>query len=197
VNKGNFYDPSIQILNINFIPHDGPLFIKINYFIWKALSVYILRPSSNIMVECSACGRALDNSNPANIRCTNIDCEESQNCHCCDVPLGSVIAKLVCYVCKEPHCIDCEKDDFTIFDDLSESIRHYCEDCKTEVFPDDSWWPETDLETELEVEYPEDCQMNDCLGLLDYEGDHATCLECDMKWNIEQLHPDYDWDAEL
>lgn len=149
------------------------------------------------MDECSACGRVMDNSNPANIRCTNIDCEESQNCHCCDVPLGSVIAKNVCYVCKEPHCIDCEKEDFTIVEPNSKSIRHYCEDCEN---PNPEGWDcgwDVDLEPELEVEYPEDCQMNDCTGLLDYEGDHATCLECDTKWNIEQLHPDYDWDAEL
>ena len=146
------------------------------------------------MDECLVCGEALNRSNPANIRCTNIGCEECQKCHCCEVSLGRAIAKIECYVCKEPHCIDCEKEDFEIVEPNSESIQHYCEDCKTKVSgPEYMWYPEP----ELEVEYPDDCQMDDCTGLLDYEGDHATCLECDTKWDIEQLHPDYDWNAEL
>ena len=135
------------------------------------------------MDKCASCNATLDKSNPAHVRCVNTKCSEVMKCHCCKEPLGQEISEIVCYICKELHCMYCDKDSFSFDVKWKEKqICKTCEELDKELDMVYGGWG-----SEPEFEYPNACQMNDCLGLLSYEGDYAVCLECNTKWYIEEF----------
>ena len=78
-------------------------------------------------MTCSKCNHPLDKSNPAEIRCVNINCDQIKLCHCCGEKLTSKISKIECYVCKEMHCLYCDKDSFRF--DVRWKEKQICEHC--------------------------------------------------------------------
>ncbi len=79
------------------------------------------------MVRCRECNQLLNSDNSAHVRCTNKECSRVTKCHCCEEPLGEEISKIICYICKELHCMYCDKDSF--YFDVKWKEKQICESC--------------------------------------------------------------------
>ena len=85
------------------------------------------QPSECMSMVCGSCTQPLDESNPADVRCVNINCDQIKLCHCCGEKLTSKVSSIECYVCKEMHCLFCDKDSFRF--DVRWKEKQICDHC--------------------------------------------------------------------
>jgi hypothetical protein len=152
--------------------------------------------------ECNVCESLLDSSNPAYIRCVNVDCTEVLKCHCCEEKIGIEVAHVKCFNCKEIHCQYCEKDSF--FYNVKYKERNICLTCKEarddeEAWIDDAFGPQHTLESYLQ-DLPCGIELEDgeiCEGTLSELTNGWGCLICGREadeGDILELHDEAEYD---
>lgn len=154
------------------------------------------QPSECMSMVCDSCTQPLDESNPADVRCVNINCDQIKLCHCCGEKLTSKVSSIKCYVCKEMHCLFCDKDSFRF--DVRWKEKQICDHCyerNPHVDTDDLGYDYISEDEFIEIDhtFPETCLSQNCDGKLDYTHQHefVYCLECSREYKEDELlNPD-------